>query len=173
VGEPAVYIDRMLKVQDMPAHIRPYTEADLNACLALFDSNSPPYFDAAERADYEQFLRDPADRGEYYVLEQGAEVVACGGVWVKDGGEGGQSWGGLSWGMVRGNLHGQGLGSQLTTYRLDQLRAKPEVQEIRIETSQLTEGYYAQFGFVTVQRRPDGFAPGLDEVKMVLKRSRS
>jgi ribosomal protein S18 acetylase RimI-like enzyme len=152
----------------VPAHIRPYTEADLNACLALFDSNSPPYFDATERADYEQFLRDPADRGEYYVLEQGAEVVACGGVWVKDGGEGG-----LSWGMVRGDLHGQGLGDQLTTYRLDQLRAKPEVQEIRIETSQLTERYYARHGFVAVQRRPDGFAPGLDEVKMVLKLSPS
>jgi predicted GNAT family N-acyltransferase len=70
---------------------------------------------------------------------------------------------------VRGDLHGRGLGNQLTTYRLDQLRARPAVREIRIETSQLTESYYARHGFVAVQRRSDGFAPGLDEIRMVLK----
>lgn len=151
----------------MPADLRPYAERDLAACLAVFDSNCPPYFDPTERAEYEQFLRNPADRGEYFVLEQRVEVVACGGVWTAQDID--LTYGGLSWGMVRAGLHGQGLGSQLTRFRLDLLRARLEVREVRIDTSQHTERYYARHGFVTVQRRPDGFAPGLDELKMVLK----
>jgi predicted N-acetyltransferase YhbS len=157
----------------MPPLIRAYTSADVSACLKLFDSNCPPFFDAAERADYAQFLQDPADRGEYFVLEAArepdSEVVACGGIWVKEAGEGGLIYGGLSWGMVRADLHGQGLGGQLTDFRLNLLRGRSGVREVQIETSQHTEGYYARHGFVTVQRRSDGFAPGLDEIKMTLK----
>lgn len=146
------------------AHLRPYTPADLPGCLGLFDSNSPLYFDRSERADYEQFLHDPADRGDYFVLEgEGGELLACGGVWVSPDG-----LGGLSWGMVRGDLHGQGLGTRLTVYRLEQLQQRPEVRHIRIDTSQHTEAFYARHGFVVTGRTPDGFAPGLDEVKMLL-----
>ena len=154
-------------------HIRPYTPADLNACLALFASNCPPFFHPSERADYEAFLQDPADRGEYFVLEGGTDLVACGGIWADT-----QGVGGLSWGMVRGNseggglhgqgLQGQGLGTRLTAYRLDLLRQRPEVRRVRLDTSQHTEAFYARQGFVVVDRTPDGFAPGLDEVKMLL-----
>lgn len=37
----------------------------------------------------------------------------------------------------------------------------------KIETSQHTEGLYARFGFLVVERVKDGFGPGLDQVKMV------
>ncbi len=90
--------------------------------------------------------------------------------------------GGLSWGMVRGDsqgmelhghgLHGKGLGTRLTDYRLDRLRQRPEVRQVRLDTSQHTEAFYARRGFVTVARIPDGFAPGIDEIKMRLDLSR-
>ncbi len=56
------------------ATFRPYTPADLNACLALFDSNYPPYFHPSEREGYRAFLEDTAAQGEYFVLEHGTEV---------------------------------------------------------------------------------------------------
>ena len=143
--------------------IRPYLESDLAACLSLFGSNCPPYFDPSERADYAQFLSDPDDRGSYFVLELGGEVLACGGIFVKPDGVGG-----LSWGMVRQDRQGEGLGTLLTDFRLEQLRRLPGVREVQIETSQHTEGYYAQHGFVVTSRREDGFAPGLHEIKMSL-----
>ncbi len=134
----------------------------------MFDSNCPAYFAPSERADYEAFLSDPADHGTYFVLEQGGEVVACGGVW--QGGNLPEDIGGLSWGMVRGDLHGQGIGTALVTLRLAWIRERwPSVREVQIETSQRTEGYYARQGFRVLGRTPDGFAPGLDEIKMVLK----
>ena len=150
----------------MPAlTFRPYTPADLPSCLALFDSNVPTYFAPSERADYHTFLQDPQDRGEYFVLERGGEPVACGGVFVKVSGETG-----LSWGMVRGDLHGQRLGAALVAYRLGWLREHhPGLQQVRIETSQHTEGYYVRHGFLTVSRKPDGFAPGMDQIEMVLR----
>lgn len=123
---------------------RPCTPADAPACLALFGSNCPPYFHPSERADYEQFLQDPQDRGEYWVMEQGGEVVGgtvvgCGGVWVNAEGQGG-----LSWGMVRRDLQRRGLGTRLTLFRLERLRARPEVRRIRLDTSQHTEAFYAR-----------------------------
>ena len=146
---------------------RPYTPADAPACLELFDSNCPLYFHSSERADYQQFLQDPADRGDYWVMDLEGEVVGCGGVWVSP-----ENQGGLSWGMVRRGLHGQGLGTRLTVFRLERLRARPEVRQIRVDTSQHTEAFYARQGFVVVGRTENGFAPGLDEVKMVLELGR-
>ncbi len=144
--------------------VRAYTPADLGACLDLFGGNCPPFFDPSERAGYRQFLEDPQLRGEYFVLLRGDEVVACGGVWVNAEGEAG-----LTWGMVRADLHRQGLGTRLTTFRLAHLRARPDVRLIRLETSQHTVAFYARHGFEVTERRPDGFAPGLDEIRMVLR----
>ncbi len=150
-----------------PVTFRPYVPADAPACLELFGSNCPPYFHPSERADYEQFLGDPADRGDYWVMKRGGRVIGCGGVWVSPEGQGG-----LSWGMVRRDLHGQGLGTRLTGFRLERLRARPGVRQIRLDTSQHTEAFYARLGFVVTQRSADGFAPGIDEVKMVLELDR-
>ena len=157
----------------MNPSVRPFTAADIPACLALFDSNCPPFFDVSERAVYEAFLGDPLDHGAYFVLEDGGEVVACGGVW-----RGGthsvpasvpEDVAGLSWGMVRGDLHGRGLGGQLVAYRLGYIRQHfAGVREVQIDTSQHTEGYYARYGFRVVGRKESGFAPGLDEIRMAL-----
>ncbi len=158
----------------LPVTFRPCTPADALACLELFDGNCLPYFHPSERADYEQFLGNPEDRGDYWVMEQGGEVggggvvsgtvVGCGGVWVSPEGQGG-----LSWGMVRRDLQRRGLGTRLTAFRLERLRARPEVRRIRLGTSQHTEAFYALQGFVAVERAENGFAPGIDEVKMSLE----
>ena len=70
--------------------------------------------------------------------------------------------------MVRDDSHGQGLGTRLTGYCLDRLRQRPEVRQVRLDTSQHTEVFYARHGFAVVGRTQGGFTPGLDEVKMLL-----
>ena len=144
---------------------RAYTPSDRLACLALFEGNSPFFFSEADRTDYHDFLDDAdAGRETYFVLEGGAELLACGGV----GQEAGETF--LTWGMVRGDLRGAGLGSELTRYRLDWLRHHwPAASQVKIDTSQHTEGFYARFGFEVVEREQDGFGPGLDRVRMVAR----
>ena len=145
--------------------LRSYTTPDRAACLKLFESNFPFFFSEVDRTDYHDFLDDAdAGRETYFVLEGGAEILACGGV----GQAAGETF--LTWGMVRGDQHGMGLGDELTRSRLDWLRRHwPAVSHVRIDTSQHTEGFYARFGFEVTERTPDGFGPGLDRVRMVAR----
>lgn len=143
---------------------RSYGPQDLAACMALFDGNTPAFFDVSERADFHAFLLEHARDWRFEVIERGGQVVACGGLRVEDGGTAAS----FAWGMVDNRLHGLGLGRQLTQARLARARATPGVREVRLSTSQHTQGFYAAFGFKTVAVRQDGYGPGLDAWDMVL-----
>jgi hypothetical protein len=54
-------------------HIRPYVALDRDACIAVFRSNLPHYFDRLELPEFEEFLEKPL--GEYFVLELGGPVA--------------------------------------------------------------------------------------------------
>lgn len=150
---------------------RPYRPDDRAACLAVFDSNTPPYFDPAERALFGAFLdgQPPA----YFVIEEDGQVIACGGVAVHPDPAAGVALSptsaGLTWGMAARGQHGRGVGTRLLHGRLDWTRThRPEVLEMRLATSQLTQGYDARQGFRVTAHEPDGFAPGIDRVEMAL-----
>ncbi|BDP42366.1 N-acetyltransferase [Deinococcus aetherius] len=147
--------------------IRPFTPADREACLALFDSNVPDFFLPQERAEFEAWLGQPFDSGEYgeyFVLEDGGRVVACGGVWLDPGQA--ERPAGFSWGMVAREAHHRGYGSALLRFRLERLR-ELGAREVHLDTSQHTAPFYARFGFREVRRTPSGYGPGLDRVDMV------
>lgn len=141
---------------------RPYVAADRAACLALFDSNAPRFFDPSERAGFEQFLDEM--RWPYQVIEREGRVVACGGHAVEPDGRTVS----LCWGMVEQGLHGQGLGRRLTEARLAAARAEPGVTAVRLDTGQHTTGFYEKFGFVIERVVRDGYAPGSDRFDMRL-----
>lgn len=141
--------------------IRPYQASDFAACMAIFDSNCPPYFIPEERQPYGDWLREKALDGRYFVLEKDQEVLACGGwFWEAEGL-------GLSWGMVHQDHHKQGLGTQLTRYRVAAGLAAFPKAAFRLCTSQHTEAFYQRMGFVTETITPDGFGPGLDRYDMI------
>ena len=142
--------------------IRPYVAADRETCIAIFRSNLPRYFDISELPEFEAFLDKPA--GDYFVLERGGSVVACGGCYVRD------STGRLSWGMVSRENHRASIGTILLAWRIDQLFLLPEISEIAIDTSQHTAGFFARHGFRTTQQVTDGFGAGIDQVSMSLQR---
>lgn len=141
---------------------RPYEPKDRAACLALFDSNVPRFFDATERAGFEAFLDGLA--WPYQVIERDGRIVACGGHAVEADGRTVS----LCWGMVEQGLHGQGLGRMLTGARLAAARAEPGAAQVRLDTGVHTTGFYERFGFVIEGVQRDAYAPGSDRYDMRL-----
>lgn len=142
--------------------LRPYTLADRDLCLAIFDSNVPHYFDPIERERFSSFLMAPL--GHYFVVERDGEVVACGGYLVLSD----PSVAELTWGMVKNDRHGGGLGRFLTQARLDVMKSLPGVTRAYINTSQHVQGFYSTIGFAVTSVEVDGHGRGIDSVKMEL-----
>jgi predicted GNAT family N-acyltransferase len=145
-----------------PLHFRPYDPADEAACLRLFDSNTPKFFGAQERPDFESFLqRQPCP---FFVVEKDGQIVACGGY-----GEDTQANAiELAWGMVQNDLHHQGLGKFLLIERLKLIfRANPNARVI-IDTSQHSQDFFARLGFKATKLTENYYAPGLHRVDMEL-----
>lgn len=141
--------------------LRGYSRDDLQDCLAVFDSNVPAFFRQHEREEFRAFMQ--ALPGPYFVLVNSeGEVVGCGGYAVVAEDERAD----LCWGMVRADLHGDGLGKLLTETRLRDAAADPRVKTVSINTSQHTAGFYERLGFHTLEVIPDGYAPGLDRCEM-------
>lgn len=142
--------------------IRPYVMQDRAACLALFDSNVPQFFDRSERAVFERFLEHDVGAWHYLVIVRA--VVACGGHALSADGR----VAGFGWGMVERRLHGQGLGRALTEARLAACRRSAGLSRIELDTSQHTHAFYARFGFAVERVVADGYGPGLDRWDMAL-----
>ena len=74
----------------------------------------------------------------------------------------------MCWGMVRREFHGQGFGTRLLQERLKRLAALPNVDRVRMDTSQHTVKFYERFGFVVESVIKDNYAPGFDRIDMAL-----
>jgi predicted GNAT family N-acyltransferase len=143
---------------------RPYTSDDEAACLQLFDSNTPKFFGAGERTGFESFLqRQPCP---FFVVESEELVIACGGYCRE---ENSANIIGLAWGMVRNDLHRQGVGTFLLHERLKAIFRENPTAKVIIDTSQYSQSFFARFGFKATQLTPDYYAPGLHRVDMELE----
>jgi ribosomal protein S18 acetylase RimI-like enzyme len=146
-------------------HLREYTSADRDACLAIFDSNRPRYFADHERAEFAEWLDKP-DRASYSVIEIDGDIVAAGGIFYCPK----QNHVGLAWGMVHNALHGQGIGRRLTEFRVEQMGQQFAELEQRLATSQHTFRFYEKMGFTLTNVTADGFGKGIDRYDMVRPR---
>ncbi len=142
--------------------IRKYNSDDKDACLSIFDSNTPPYFHPSERQDLIEWL-DKEDRLEYWVAEEDGTVLGCAGIYFDEK----EQLAGFSWGMVANSHHGKGIGTLLNKHRLDVLARLYPGKAWKLETSQMSRDFYAKFGFVETSRIKDGFAKGIDKVVML------
>jgi ribosomal protein S18 acetylase RimI-like enzyme len=146
-----------------PVVVRTFTRSDFDTCLRVFESNLPKYFAESERAEFVDFLG--AHDGEYLVVELNGAVRACGGSHVKDG------IGRLCWGMVEQSHHRAALGSALLVHRLNRMFSRAlDLQQVQIDTSQHSAGFYERFGFKVQASVPNGFGEGLDCLAMALSR---
>jgi uncharacterized protein (TIGR02246 family) len=152
---------------DVSLRFRDYLPSDRDACLAIFDSNVPLYFGAAERGEFAAFLADL--RCRYLVAEVDGAIVGCGGFYIVREGR----HGGLAWGMVACAWQRRGIGARLLQTRLDWLSREPSIDGVRINTSQHTAAFFERFGFHTEDISADHFAPGLHRHRMLLRFDRS
>ncbi|WP_367345213.1 GNAT family N-acetyltransferase [Stenotrophomonas bentonitica] len=142
--------------------IRPFQTADIDACLAVFDSNVPQYFGSNERADFTTFLQQPQRQDDYLAVKQAGKIVACGGITLHAEGTAA-----FCWGMVRRDLHRHGMGTALTSARIAQALAAGATR-VTLSTSQHTQAFYTARGFIVTGIVRDGHAPGIDAVDMQL-----
>lgn len=143
-------------------HHRPYKPSDRDACIELFHTNVPHFFRDHELQEFTEFL--DGDGCEYVVVLADGEIVGCGGFGVRDGSNAAD----LCWGMVHRDHQGKGVGAYLLLARLHAIATTTEAGSVRLGTSQHTAGFFRRYGFETQSKKPDGIAPGLDEVGMKL-----
>lgn len=146
----------------MSVEFRPYRKADKPACLALFESNTPPFFDPSERPLFDVFLDEP--EGAYFVLEQEGRLLGCGGFIIDPPADAPVAR--FSWGMVDRSSHGDGLGRALTEHRLAEIRRIGGIASACLATTPMIAPFFAHMGFVQGKVIEDGFAQGLDKVEM-------
>jgi predicted GNAT family N-acyltransferase len=126
-------------------------------CLLVFKSNMPKYFLQEELNDFDKWLDEETSNGRYFVCLQENQVVACGGYFYDDD----RQKAGLSWGMVNETLHGTGIGTQLTKFRIQEMKATFPEATYMIDTSQHTAPFYEKMGFVNKEITPNGFGEGM------------
>jgi len=157
----------------MKTTIKPYHKDDENACIAAFKSNVPLYFTETEVGDFENFLQRIAipDHPEkplkthYFVIAVNGEIVGCGGFGDKDN----TAVITLAWGLVHKEYHKKGLGGQLLSHRLQQIRMLyPDVPVI-VDTTQFAYAFFEKYGFCTTKITNDYYETGMHRYDMVLR----
>jgi N-acetylglutamate synthase-like GNAT family acetyltransferase len=118
--------------------IRPYTTADRDACLEIFDSNSPDLIPTESRPQFIEFLDAPSN---FFIAEHNNEIVGCGGFEIC--GEAAR----LHWGMVHRRWQRQGLGRFLLFYRLREITRNTAVQWVELEAPRPAVPFFASQGF--------------------------
>lgn len=146
----------------METTIRPYSAEDFETCVRIFKSNVPNYFDESELSDFEEYLKIYAHNSFWSVVAND-RLVACGGIHTRQNGVGT-----LCYGMVDSSLHKQGIGTKLAHFRLAKLLDLPEIDNIALDTSQYTYGFYEHLGFKVTKIQKHFYGPNLDCYSMEL-----
>lgn len=157
--------------------IRLYNLKDKQACLNIFDSNYPKYFDKSERDMFDKWLSHQTDStinyksptytnseaDAYYVLElPNKKIIACAGFYIlKD-----EKEARLAWGMIHADYHKQGFGTALYNHRKEKIREVWPNHKITLGTSQHTFPFYEKMGMQVMNSFKDGYGIGLDRYDM-------
>src|SRR5579871_2499625 len=102
--------------------VRPYLPADRDACLAVFDSNTPQFFRPHERGGFEKFLDSPDC--PYFVMDHDGTIVGSGGYFIQPE----HPLASLVWGMIHHDWHRKGLGRFLLLFRLREISKAGGIQ---------------------------------------------
>ncbi len=163
-GEPRVVGSRFNRLVVMATDrnswhsVQPVTRDGRRNCVSNYYFCATPH----EREDYQRFLVKLP--GTYLVVESDAgRILACGG-YAQDS----ETTAVLTYGMVHADHHRQSIGTVLLQERLKRIRKHLDVPKVVVNTTQLTEGFFVQFGFQTEIVTPDQYAPGLHGVRMWL-----
>lgn len=140
--------------------IRPYQSPDQPHLLDLLRRNTPQYFDPAEEQDFIKYLDIHVEH--YFVVEKDDRIIACGGInYFED-----EGIARISWDMVHPEFHGKGIGTELTQFRINEIKKNPAIRMIIVRTTQLVFPFYEKLGFVLERTEKDFWAAGIDLYQM-------
>lgn len=159
--------------------IREYNLSDKEACIRIFDSNCPKFFDIAERNPFINWLDHQGDKNikyespayknvetdGYYVIEApDSSIIGCGGFYILSNTKEAR----LAWGMIHADYHKQGLGTALYNYRKEVIHKYWPQHTITLGTSQHTYSFYKKMGLNVTETRKAGYGADLDRYDMEL-----
>ena len=152
--------------------VRNYKAADKDACIGIFKSNCPKFFDETELIPFIEWLEKQGSgktaleislKDCYYVIElPDQEIVACGGFYILKEVEEAR----LAWGMIHSGFHRKGFGTLLYNYRFDKIRNDWPQHRITLGTSQHTYTFYEKMGMKVIGNVPKGYGEQLDRFDM-------
>jgi [ribosomal protein S18]-alanine N-acetyltransferase len=142
----------------------PYRKEFLQHAEAIFDSNVPDFVAPEEKQDLLFFLEKETQDLSYYILfSEGEALGMCGYHIDKDKNEAI-----LCWGLLHRKAHSRKLGSAMLQFRIEEIRKISSSAKIICRTSHVTEGFFAKFGFKTIEKKENYWGEGLHLRKMVL-----
>ncbi|MES2679528.1 MAG: GNAT family N-acetyltransferase [Bacteroidota bacterium] len=153
--------------------VRTYTPADRQACIIIFKSNLPLYFDASELIYLENWLNAkdqginayPNNLAEFfYVLEIKGQVLACGGFYIPND----EKRANMVWGMVKNAWHKKGLGKHLLLHRISVIQQEFPGFKTSLDTSQHTYQFFEKLGFSVLKITENSYGEGLHRYDMLL-----
>ena len=139
--------------------IRPFLPKDLSELHSIFLLNVPKYFAAHEINDLNEYLTEHAST--YYVIVDDSRIVGACGYHLS-----GDRQARISWNFVHAAYHGRGLGTQLVSFCITEIRKRGEIRQIEVWTSQLAQNFFAKFGFHCIENRDNYWGKGLHLVRM-------
>jgi ribosomal protein S18 acetylase RimI-like enzyme len=158
--------------------IREYKASDKEACLEIFKSNCPRFFDQSELSMFINWLNHQADsnisysspaysnseKDAYYVIElQDGKIAGCGGFYILKGTKEAR----LAWGMIHADFHHKGYGAALYKQRRDVIKKYWPAHAITLGTSQHTYPFYEKMGMKVTASIKAGYGPDLDRYDMI------
>lgn len=151
---------------------RQYKSTDRKACIEIFSSNVPRFFDTEELTDFETWLNGQ-DAGRlaykqtkeehYYVAEQDNKIIACGGFYIPRD----ETRANMVWGMVDNSLHKQGIGRKFLEYRINLIKKLFPDYIISLDTTQYSYKFFEKLGFKLTKVTKDYYAKDLDRYDMI------
>ncbi|MPR32809.1 GNAT family N-acetyltransferase [Salmonirosea aquatica] len=143
--------------------IRPYHEQYQAELIELLKLNVPRYFAPAEVEDFKEYLSHHVE--SYFVMEQGKMIVGCGGInYIPQ-----EGIARLSWDIIHPDHQGKGIGTELTRYRIGEIKKHSGIRTIIVRTTQLVYPFYEKLGFPLDKTETDFWAPGFDLYQMKME----
>ena len=144
--------------------IRKYIEKDKPDLIKLLRLNTPRFFSPSEEKDFIDYLNRHSEN--YFVVEKSNQIIGAGGInYGFDNGTTAR----ISWDMIHPNKQGKGIGTKLTSYRIDEIKKNTHISKIVVRTTQLVYKFYEKNGFQLEKSEKDFWAEGFDLYEMKIQ----
>ncbi|MBC7862092.1 MAG: GNAT family N-acetyltransferase [Bacteroidia bacterium] len=143
----------------------PYKSEFLQYAEEIFDSNVPDFVGAEEKENLQFFLEKETSELSYFIVFNENEAVGmCGYCFEKEKDEAV-----LCWGLLHRKHHLKKIGTKMLQFRIAEIKKISATAKIICRTSQVTEGFFAKFGFKTFEAKENYWGEGLHLRSMILE----